>query len=104
MTMSVLQDICWARGTEFRQISDSSNEHCGINLHDGQERAGSVSGWPAAPPGSVTPFSQYISTCWKTRRDKEFSILVDSLSTNLTKFFREEAALRVHARRSCSAL
>jgi len=89
MTMSVLQDIVLCED-EFRQISDLVYEHCGINLHDGKKELVRSRLAKRLHRGRFTSFSQYIKHVLEDPTGKEFSILVDSLSTNLTKFFREE--------------
>jgi len=89
MTMSVLQDIVLGED-EFRQISDLVYEHCGINLHDGKKELVRSRLAKRLHRGRFTSFSQYIKHVLEDPTGKEFSILVDSLSTNLTKFFREE--------------
>ncbi|HPC94435.1 MAG TPA: protein-glutamate O-methyltransferase CheR [Sedimentisphaerales bacterium] len=89
MTMSVLQDIVLGED-EFRQISDLIYEHCGINLHDGKKELVRSRLAKRLHKGRFTSFSQYIRHVLEDPTGKEFSILVDSLSTNLTKFFREE--------------
>jgi chemotaxis protein methyltransferase CheR len=75
---------------EFRRISDLVYEHCGINLHDGKKELVRSRLAKRLHQGRFTSFSQYIQHVLEDPTGKEFSILIDSLSTNLTKFFREE--------------
>ena len=89
MNTSVLQDVVLGED-EFRRISDLVYEHCGINLHDGKKELVRARLAKRLHSGRFTSFSQYIKYVLEDPTGKEFSILVDSLSTNLTKFFREE--------------
>jgi chemotaxis protein methyltransferase CheR len=75
---------------EFRQISDLVYEHCGINLHDGKKELVRARLAKRLREGHFETFSAYIRHVLEDPTGREFSILVDSLSTNLTKFFREE--------------
>ncbi len=74
---------------EFRQISDLVYEHCGINLHDGKKELVRARLAKRLREGHFETFSEYLRHVLDDPTGKEFSILVDSLSTNLTKFFRE---------------
>jgi chemotaxis protein methyltransferase CheR len=75
---------------EFRRISDLVYEHCGINLHDGKKELVRARLAKRLREGKFRTFSDYIRHVLNDPTGREFSILVDSLSTNLTKFFREE--------------
>lgn len=75
---------------EFRQISDLVYEHCGINLHEGKKELVRARLAKRLREGRFETFAQYIQHVLNDPTGKEFSVLVDSLSTNLTKFFREE--------------
>jgi chemotaxis protein methyltransferase CheR len=75
---------------EFRQIGDLVYEHCGINLHDGKKELVRARLAKRLREGNFQTFSEYIRHVLKDPTGGEFAILVDSLSTNLTKFFREE--------------
>ena len=74
---------------EFRRISDLVYEHCGINLHDGKKELVRARLAKRLREGRFQTFSQYIRHVLDDPTGREFSVLVDSLSTNLTKFFRE---------------
>ncbi len=89
MGMLTLQDVVLGE-KEFRQISDLVYEHCGINLHDGKKELVRSRLAKRLHKGRFTSFSSYIKHVLEDPTGKEFSILIDSLSTNLTKFFREE--------------
>jgi chemotaxis protein methyltransferase CheR len=75
---------------EFRRISDLVYEHCGINLHHGKKELVRARLAKRLREGNFRTFSDYIRHVLNDPTGREFSILVDSLSTNLTKFFREE--------------
>ncbi len=75
---------------EFRLISDLVYEHCGINLHDGKKELVRARLAKRLREGRFDNFSEYIRHVLDDPTGREFSLLVDSLSTNLTKFFRED--------------
>lgn len=75
---------------EFRLISDLVYEHCGINLHDGKKELVRARLAKRLREGRFETFSDYIRHVLDDPSGREFSLLVDSLSTNLTKFFRED--------------
>jgi chemotaxis protein methyltransferase CheR len=75
---------------EFRLISDLVYEHCGINLHDGKKELVRARLAKRLREGRFETFSDYIRYVMDDPTGREFSLLVDSLSTNLTKFFRED--------------
>ncbi len=87
--MPLLQDVVLGE-KEFRQISDLVHERCGINLHDGKKELVRARLAKRLREGGFHTFSEYIQHVMNDTTGREFSILVDSLSTNLTKFFREE--------------
>ncbi|HON91111.1 MAG TPA: protein-glutamate O-methyltransferase CheR [Sedimentisphaerales bacterium] len=89
MTTLTMQDIALGE-QEFRLISDLVYEHCGINLHDGKKELVRARLAKRLREGRFANFSDYIRHVMEDPTGREFSILVDSLSTNLTKFFREE--------------
>ena len=75
---------------DFRFISDLVYEHCGINLHDGKKELVRARLAKRLRESRFDNFSDYIRYVLDDPTGREFSILVDSLSTNLTKFFRED--------------
>ena len=89
MNGSVVQEVVLGE-REFRRISDLVYEHCGINLHDGKKELVRARLAKRLREGKFRTFSEYIRHVLDDPTGREFSILVDSLSTNLTKFFREE--------------
>lgn len=74
---------------DFRKISDLVYEHCGINLHAGKKELVRARLAKRLRCGNFKTFSDYMKHVMADSTGKEFSILIDSLSTNLTSFFRE---------------
>lgn len=74
---------------DFRKISDMVYEHCGINLHEGKKELVRARLAKRLRVGGFRTFPEYMSHVLEDKTGKEFSILIDSLSTNLTSFFRE---------------
>jgi chemotaxis protein methyltransferase CheR len=74
---------------EFRQISDLVYQHCGINLHDGKKELVQARLAKYIREGGYKSFEDYIRHVLEDKTGREFSTLIDSLSTNLTSFFRE---------------
>ena len=75
---------------DFRKISDLVYEHCGINLHEGKKELVRARLAKRLRQGNFKTFPEYIEHVLADKAGKEFSVLIDSLSTNLTRFFREE--------------
>lgn len=74
---------------DFRSISKMVYEHCGINLHVGKKELIRARLAKRLRIGNFKSFSEYMKHVHDDKTGKEFSILIDSLSTNLTSFFRE---------------
>jgi len=75
---------------EFREISNLVHKHCGINLHQGKKELVRARLAKRLRLGHFKTFKEYMKHVLKDKTGKEFSILIDSLSTNLTSFFREQ--------------
>jgi len=75
---------------DFRRISDLVYEYCGINLHEGKKELVRARLAKQLRKGHFKTFSEYLRHVLDDPAGREFSVLVDSLSTNLTKFFRED--------------
>jgi len=89
MTTLAMQEVVLDE-KEFCLISDLVYEHCGINLHDGKKELVRARLAKRLREGNFPTFSDYVQHVLEDTTGREFSLLVDSLSTNLTKFFREE--------------
>ena len=74
---------------DFRKISNMVYDHCGINLHAGKKELVRARLAKRLRLGSFKTFPEYMNHVLKDKTGKEFSLLIDSLSTNLTSFFRE---------------
>jgi len=74
---------------DFHKISDIVYEHCGINLYKDKKELIRARVAKRFRLGNFKTFSEYIKYVLEDKTGKEFSILIDSLSTNLTGFFRE---------------
>jgi len=74
---------------DFRKISDLVYQHCGINLHTGKKELVRARLAKRLRAGRFKTFPEYMKHVLEDKSGKEFSILIDSLSTNLTSFFRE---------------
>ena len=79
---------------EFQRISDLVYEHCGINLHDGKKELvrARLAKW--LRQNGFHTFKEYIHHVLEDKTGREFSRLIDTLSTNLTSFFRERQHFR----------
>lgn len=75
---------------DFRKISGLVYRHCGINLHDGKKELVRARLSKRLRAGNFRTFSEYTRHVLEDKTGKEFSILIDVLSTNLTGFFREK--------------
>ena len=75
---------------DFKRISDVIYKHCGINLHDGKEALVASRLSRQIRKTHFNSISEYIDFVLSKQGRDEFYSLVDSLSTNLTSFFREK--------------
>lgn len=74
---------------DFRKISKLVYKHCGINLRDDKKELVRARLTKRLRKGNFKSFSDYMKHVLADKTEKEFSILIDSLSTNVTSFFRE---------------
>jgi chemotaxis protein methyltransferase CheR len=75
---------------DFHKISDMVYDHCGINLHEGKKELVRARLAKRLRLGNFRTFPEYLDYVIADKTGMEFSILIDSISTNLTSFFREE--------------
>ena len=75
--------------SDFRMISDIVYKHCGINLHEGKKELVRARLAKRLRLGNFRTFPEYMKHVLADKTGNEFSMLIDSLSTNLTSFFRE---------------
>jgi chemotaxis protein methyltransferase CheR len=76
---------------DFRRISDVIYKHCGINLHNGKEPLVRARLAKRMRTLKFDSFKKYIDFALSDAGKHEFHSLVDSISTNLTSFFREKS-------------
>jgi len=76
--------------SDFRMISELVYRHCGINLHDGKKELVRARLAKRLRAENFSDFSEYIKYVSRDKTGKAFSRLIDSISTNLTSFFREQ--------------
>lgn len=88
MLKSVVNDVILSE-KEFRTISDLVYKHCKINLHDGKKELVRARLAKRLRSLNISSFAEYIDFAVNDSTGEEFTLLVDSISTNLTSFFRE---------------
>ena len=89
MELSLSNDIELSE-KDFRRVSDVIYDHCGINLHDGKKSLVRARLAKRLRESRFTSFGEYIDYVLSDNGRTEFYKFVDSLSTNLTYFFREQ--------------
>ncbi len=75
---------------DFRRSRDIVYKHCGINLHAGKKELVRARLAKRLRLGNFKTFPEYIDHLFNDESGKEFSTMIDSISTNLTGFFREQ--------------
>jgi chemotaxis protein methyltransferase CheR len=85
---SILQDVVLTED-DFKRVSQLVYEHCGINLHGGKKELVRARLAKRLRAKNFKSFAEYLDYAVNDTSGHEFSILIDSLSTNLTSFFRE---------------
>jgi chemotaxis protein methyltransferase CheR len=76
--------------TEYERISRLVYEQCGINLHDGKKALVKARLGKRLRDGNFKSFGDYYRYVTTDDGTDELISMIDSLSTNLTYFFREE--------------
>jgi chemotaxis protein methyltransferase CheR len=79
------------RDNEFEKISRLVYGHCGINLHDGKKELVKARLSKRLREGKFKSFGDYYKYVITDEGTDEMIAMIDSLSTNLTYFFREES-------------
>jgi len=77
------------RESEFRKISEMIYELCGINLHDGKKELVQARLNKRLNLLGLDSYGDYIKYVECDESGEELTKMVDSLSTNVTYFFRE---------------
>ncbi len=88
MTSTELRDV------DFEKIRRLVYDLCGINLHDGKKALVKSRLNKRLTEGGFGSFSKYYKYVTTKEGADELITMIDSLSTNLTSFFREEAHFR----------
>jgi len=78
------------RDREFEKISRLVYDLCGINLHDGKKELVKARLGKRLREGNFKTFADYYRYVTTPEGSDELITMIDSLSTNLTYFFREE--------------
>ncbi len=76
--------------SDFKRVSDIIYQHCGINLHEGKKTLVRARLAKRMRATKIRDVKEYLDYALSTKDQKEFYDLVDSISTNLTSFFREK--------------
>jgi chemotaxis protein methyltransferase CheR len=74
---------------DFKRIADAVYRHCGINLHEGKYELVQARLTRLLRNGRFGSLAEYLDHVLADQDSADFSELIDSLSTNLTSFFRE---------------
>jgi len=83
--------IAELKETDFQKISRLVYEQCGINLHDGKKELVKARLGKRLREGNFSSFAEYYKYVTTNEGQDELVMMIDSLSTNLTYFFREAA-------------
>ena len=89
MTNSLLEQVDISN-EDFKRVSDVIYKHCGINLHDGKKTLVRARLAKRMRARKIDTVGKYLDYVLAMNDKKEFYDLVDSISTNLTSFFREK--------------
>lgn len=79
------------RDVDFERISRLVYDHCGIHLHDGKKELVKTRLNKRLREGSFRSFADYYRFVTTREGTDELVAMIDSLSTNVTHFFREES-------------
>lgn len=79
------------KDSDFEKIRKLIYEQCGINLHDGKRELVKARLGKRLRQGNYKSFSDYCRYVTTDEGTDELIAMIDSISTNLTSFFREES-------------
>jgi chemotaxis protein methyltransferase CheR len=79
------------KDSDFEKIRKLIYEQCGINLHDGKRELVKARLGKRLRQGNYKSFSDYCRYVVTDEGTDELIAMIDSISTNLTSFFREES-------------
>lgn len=89
--MTQATDTYELRDRDFEKIARFVHEFCGINLHDGKRELVKARLGKRLRAGKFRSFSDYFKFVMTADGTGELVAMIDSLSTNLTNFFRESS-------------
>ncbi len=78
------------RDIDFSKISQLVYEQCGIHLHEGKKQLVKTRLGKRLRGGNFKSFADYYKFVTTEKGTDELIGMIDSISTNLTRFFREE--------------
>jgi chemotaxis protein methyltransferase CheR len=81
---------CDLKDVEYERISRLVYEQCGINLHEGKKELVKARLSKRLKEGNFASFGEYYRYVMTDEGTAELISMIDSLSTNLTYFFRED--------------
>ncbi|MGF1633704.1 MAG: CheR family methyltransferase [Phycisphaerae bacterium] len=87
--MSVAESEASVTDAQFKRISQVVYDHCGINLHDGKRQLVQARLAKRLRVTGRRDVGGYLEWVLQDPNGPEFLNFIDSLSTNLTSFFRE---------------
>ena len=79
------------KSSDFDKISRLVYEQCGIHLHEGKKELVKARLSKRLRAGNYKSFSEYYQYVTTQDGQDELIAMIDSISTNLTSFFREES-------------
>jgi len=79
------------KNTDFEKIRKIIYEQCGINLHEGKKELVKARLGKRLRAGNYESFTDYCHYVTTAEGTEELIAMIDSISTNLTSFFREES-------------
>ncbi len=79
------------KNSDFEKIRKIIYEQCGINLHEGKKELVKARLGKRLRDGNYNSFSDYCHYVTTAEGTDELVAMIDSISTNLTSFFREES-------------
>lgn len=74
---------------DFKRVAQAVYKHCGIHLTDAKRQLVSARLAKRVRAMGYKTYREYLDSVLADPNGEEFTILIDSLSTNLTSFFRE---------------
>lgn len=83
--------VCELKNSDFEKISRLVYEQCGIYLHEGKKELVKARLGKRLRAGNYKSFTDYYNYVTTEDGTAELITMLDSISTNLTSFFREES-------------